>query len=81
MRARSTTSAASGMQAIVAEAKRLRRDRVIVSVREDNPPAVRIYEQSGFQTYQRLSCVGLDLPFERGPFAVDGPAEVRDYRP
>jgi hypothetical protein len=69
------------MEAIIAEAPRLGRDRVIVGVRDDNLSAVRIYEQSGFQTYRRLCCVGLNLPFDRGPFAVAGSAQVRDYRP
>lgn len=69
------------MEAILTEARRLGRDRVTVRVREDNLPAVRIYEQSGFQPYQRLSCVSLDLSFDRGAFPSDTLAEVRDYRP
>lgn len=69
------------MEAILAEARRLGRDRVTVGVREDNLPAVRLYEQSGFQTYQCLSCVSLDLPFDRSLFLADDHAEVRNYLP
>ncbi|MCI2425795.1 GNAT family N-acetyltransferase [Candidatus Acetothermia bacterium] len=69
------------MEAILAEARRLGRDRVTVGVREDNLPAVRLYEQSGFQTYQRLSYVSLDLPFDRSLFLADEHAAVRHYHP
>jgi ribosomal protein S18 acetylase RimI-like enzyme len=69
------------MEAIIEEARGLRRDRVTVGVREDNLPAVKLYERSGFKAYQRLSCVSLDLPFDRGLFPTDDLAEVRGYRP
>jgi len=71
------------MEAVLTEARRLGHDRLTVGVREDNLPAVRLYEGSGFRAYQRLSCVRIELPFHREPFAVAGSAKVRvrDYSP
>lgn len=57
------------LQAILEEAKKLRRDRVTLDVLAHNTPAIKLYESMGFKTFYRYFGYGIYLPFDREAFA------------